>query len=92
MAVNDTIVKSAPKGAIDQIGECLSQFIHAFAEASEDAKIFMANWDIKELSQGQRMELFTRATTTGRNSDNDCCTDITPNGLGQITPLFLRSN
>ena len=47
-AVNDTTVKSAPKGAIDQIGECLSRIIHAFAEASEDAKIFMAKWDIKD--------------------------------------------
>ena len=47
-AVNDTTVKSAPKGAIDQIGECLSRIVHAFAEASEDAKIFMAKWDIKD--------------------------------------------
>jgi hypothetical protein len=47
-AVNDTTVKMAPKGAIDQIGECLSRIVHAFAEASEDAKIFMAKWDIKD--------------------------------------------
>jgi len=37
-AVNDTTVKSAPKGAIDKLGECLSRIVHAFAEASEDAK------------------------------------------------------
>jgi hypothetical protein len=47
-AVNNTTVMRAPKGAIDQIGECLSQIVHAFAEASEDAKIFMAKWDIKD--------------------------------------------
>jgi hypothetical protein len=47
-AVNNTTVKSAPKGAIDQIGECLSRIVHAFAEASEDAKIFMAKWDNKD--------------------------------------------
>ena len=41
-AVNDTTEKTAPGGAIDQIGECLSRIIHAFAEADEDAKIFMA--------------------------------------------------
>jgi len=41
-AVNDTTIKSTPKGAIDQLGECLSRIVHAFAEASEDAKIFMA--------------------------------------------------
>jgi hypothetical protein len=27
-AVNDTTIKSAPKGAIDQIGECLTRIIH----------------------------------------------------------------
>jgi len=47
-AVNDTTVKSAPKGAINQLGECLSRTGHAFAEASEDAKICMAKWDIKD--------------------------------------------
>jgi hypothetical protein len=47
-AVNDTTVKSAPKGAIDQLGECLTRIIHAFAETDDDAKIFMAKWDIKE--------------------------------------------
>jgi hypothetical protein len=47
-AVNDTTIESAPKGAIDQLGECLTRIIHAFVEASDDAKIFMAKWDIKD--------------------------------------------
>ncbi len=47
-SVNDTTKKTAPAGAIDQIGECLSHLIHAFAEADDDAKIFMAKWDIKD--------------------------------------------
>ncbi len=47
-AVNDTTVKTAPKGATDQLGECLTRVIHAFAEADNDAKIFMAKWDIKD--------------------------------------------
>ena len=47
-AVNDTTVKTAPGGAIDQLGECLSWIIHAFTAAEEDAKIFMAKWDIKD--------------------------------------------
>jgi hypothetical protein len=47
-SVNDTIEKTAPPGAIDQIGECLSRIIHAFAEADDAAKIFMAKWDIKD--------------------------------------------
>jgi hypothetical protein len=47
-SVNDTTVKSAPKGALDQLGHALSRIIHAFAEANNDAKIFMAKWDIKD--------------------------------------------
>jgi hypothetical protein len=47
-AVNDTIKKTSPKGAIDQIGEALSCIIHAFAEADKNAKIFMVKWDIKD--------------------------------------------
>jgi hypothetical protein len=38
----------APKGALDQLGYALSRIIHAFAEADDDAKIFMAKWDIKD--------------------------------------------
>ena len=38
----------APRGALDQLGQALSRIIHAFAEADEDAKIFMAKWDIKD--------------------------------------------
>ena len=41
-------MKTAPGGAIDQIGEYLSRIIHAFVAAEEDAKIFMAKWDIKD--------------------------------------------
>jgi hypothetical protein len=47
-SVNDTTEKTAPAGAIDQIGECLACIVHAFAEADPDAKIFMAKWDIKD--------------------------------------------
>ena len=46
--VNDTTVKKTPGGAIDQLGECLSRIMHAFAAAEEDDKIFMAKWDIKD--------------------------------------------
>ncbi len=46
-AVNDT-TKTTPKGAIDQIGECLSRIINAFAEMDPTAKVFMAKWDIKD--------------------------------------------
>jgi hypothetical protein len=47
-AVNDTTKKTAPAGAINQIGKCLARIIHAFVEADKDAKIFLAKWDIKD--------------------------------------------
>jgi hypothetical protein len=36
-SVNATTVKTAPKGAIDQLGHSLARIIHAFAEAEDDA-------------------------------------------------------
>ena len=47
-SVNSSTVKTAPKGAIDQIGHVLPRIIHAFATTEENAKIFMAKWDIKD--------------------------------------------
>ena len=47
-SVNETTEKLAPQGAIDQIGESLTRIIYAFAETADDAKIFMAKWDIKD--------------------------------------------
>ncbi len=47
-SVNHTTVKMAPQGALDQLGHALSRIIHAFAKAEEDAKIFMAKWDVKD--------------------------------------------
>ena len=45
---NANTIKTAPKGAIDQLGHTLTRIIHAFAETEDDAKIFMAKWDIKD--------------------------------------------
>ncbi len=49
-SVNDTTIKMASKGALDQLGHALSRIIHAFAESDNtlDAKIFMAKWDVKD--------------------------------------------
>jgi hypothetical protein len=47
-SVNDTTTLEAPAAAIDQMGHALQRIIHAFAEADEDAKIFMAKYDIKD--------------------------------------------
>ncbi len=47
-SVNDNTTKTAPRGAITQIGHSLKRIIHAFAAAGENDKIFMAKWDIKD--------------------------------------------
>ena len=46
--VNEKTTKTDPHTAIDQIGHALQRLIHAFAEAPDDAKVFMAKWDIKD--------------------------------------------
>ncbi len=47
-SVNNSTLRFAPKGALDQLGHSLSRIIHAFAEAPAESKIFMAKWDIKD--------------------------------------------
>ncbi len=46
--VNDMTTKTAPMASTDQLGHSLSRLIHAFAEANENDKIFMAKWDVKD--------------------------------------------
>jgi hypothetical protein len=47
-SVDDTTIKPAQSGAINQLGHSLSRIIHAFAEVDNDNKIFMAKWDVKD--------------------------------------------
>eukprot|EP00956_Cyclotella_meneghiniana_P025446 scaffold53123_cov73-Cyclotella_meneghiniana.AAC.1 len=47
-SVNEGTTLEAPAGAIDQLGHSLQRIIHAFAEVDDDAKIFMAKFDIKD--------------------------------------------
>ena len=47
-SVNSTTTKTAPAGSINQLGHSLNRIIHAFATLDEDAKVFMAKWDIKD--------------------------------------------
>jgi hypothetical protein len=47
-SVNASTIKSAPLGATTQLGHSLGRIIHAFASLSEDEKVFMAKWDIKD--------------------------------------------
>ena len=47
-SVNKGSVKTAPQGAINQMGHVLMRIIHAFAQAEPEDKIFQAKWDIKD--------------------------------------------
>ena len=40
------VKKTAPQGAIDQMGHSLTRIVYAFAQADKDTTIFMAKWDI----------------------------------------------
>ena len=46
--VNKTLEKTAPRGAIDQMGHTLTWIIHTFPHANQDALILQAKWDIKD--------------------------------------------
>ena len=45
-SVNENNKKTAPGGAIDQIGHVLLHLIHALAKVPDCANIFQAKWDI----------------------------------------------
>ena len=49
-SVNEASQKTAPRGAIDQMGHALKRIIYAMAEAdlAGNEKVFMAKWDIKD--------------------------------------------
>ena len=46
-SVNENNEKTAPGGAIDQVGYVLLRLIHEFSEAPDCVTIFQATWDIK---------------------------------------------
>jgi hypothetical protein len=87
-AVNDTMEKSALKGAINQIWECLSGIIHVFAKADSDTKIFYGKighegWFLANgLQGGQGMEFFICPSTTQWVPNYDCHFHVPPDGLG----------
>ena len=47
-SVNDASTKTAPRGAIDQLGHALQRIIYCMATAPEGKKIYAAKWDIKD--------------------------------------------
>ena len=47
-SVNENTEKTAPQGALDQLGHSLDRIIHAFAQAGPEDKVFMAKWDVKD--------------------------------------------
>jgi hypothetical protein len=47
-SVNESKVKTAPQGTINQMGHALARIIHAFVEADDDNNIFLGKWDTKD--------------------------------------------
>ena len=47
-SVNEATEKTAPAGAVDQIGHALARIVHALAELSDNEVAFMAKWDIQD--------------------------------------------
>jgi hypothetical protein len=47
-SVNKSTKKTAPRGAIDQLGHSLPWIIHALSEVDDNVKVFMKKWDIKD--------------------------------------------
>ena len=95
LSVKSTTIKTAPKGAINQLSHSLTRIIHAFAEAEEDARIFMAKWDIRwvlEIGRGRKrqMEFFLCVTPAPRRTNLPRGAHLTSNGMGGITPILLR--
>ena len=88
-SVNENTEKSAPQGALDQLGHSLDRIIHAFAQAGPEDKVFMAKWDVKD--GFWRLDEFRvrppaargRARPTGRPN-------VFADGLGGVTVLLLR--
>lgn len=97
-SVNEASVKTAPCGAIDQIGHALSCIIHLFATTSPNEKVFMSKWDIRIVSgvaglQGRgRMEFFLCAPVPRWAKHEASDPKLTPNGMDRISTVFLRSH
>ena len=98
-SVNSTTVKTAPKGAIDQIGSALPRIIHAFAAVEDSDKIFMAKWDIKDgfwrldCAQGEEWN-FAYVQPSSVGSDDICLVIPTSLQMGWIEspPYFCTAS
>ena len=94
-SVNDGTTLEAPAGAIDQLGHSLKRIIHAFAEAQEDAKIFMVKFDIKDgfwrlnCAQGEEWNFAYVLPQLGDEPVRYCHPNITTDGLGRVSAIFL---
>ena len=93
-SVNESSVKTAPRGAIDQLGQSLERVIHAMAQAEQEAKVFMAKWDIKDgfwRLVGRKGEEWNLFAPRGRQADQAGHPHITSNGLDRVPPILLCS-
>ncbi len=97
--VNDTAVKWAPRGGIDQLGHSLKRIIHTFAEMDNNTVIIMVKWDIQDgfwllvakLLQGRRMEFLLHMAASTRQTAPPHSSELATNGMGGVCALLLCS-
>ena len=85
-SVNENSEKTAPGGAIDQIGHVLLHLIHAFAEAPDCPNILHEKWDIKDrfwrlYFKGGEEWNFLCLTTEASHSNKHCGSNIASDGV-----------
>ena len=85
--MNENSKKTAPGGAIDQIGHFLLRLMHAFAEAPYCANIFQSKWDIKDgfwrlyCKEGEEWNFLLCLTTEARHANKTGGSNIASDGV-----------
>jgi hypothetical protein len=88
-SVNGATVKLAPRVALDQLGHSLSRIVHAFAEAGEEDKVFMAKWDIKDGFWRMACEAGEERNFAYMKTNHTRCPHVVANGVGGIPTILL---
>ena len=94
-SLNQNSEKTAPGGAIDQIGYVLLRLFHAFAEALDCEKFFQEKLDIKDwfwrldCKEGEIIKFLLCLNTESRHANKYGGSNIASYGVDSIPFLFL---
>ena len=93
--VNEKATETAPKGAMAQMGNVLNCVIHVCTEVDDDKVIFSSErghqGQVLEVHCGGRggVKFYVHLTTSRGRSNKSRGANITPDGMDQISRLFL---